>query len=179
MFQRHKGTKWLANILSTYFEQMWDSPLVKKIRNLGQSLYQNLTDAFKAAAGINSRLVTASRNRSRSCHPEKQSPVLPTFTGGGRPGGVSDLVNKTKNTIKGIAIRDPPSDSGASDSAFEMKLSDLAVITDEEAQAPWFWSRGPNEEPVCLTLKIPKAHQDMIKCVSIPPLCFSFIFDTF
>ena len=178
MYQRHKGTKWLANILSTYFEQMWDSPLVEKIRHLGQRLYQNLTDAFKAAAGISSWLVTASRNRSRSSHPEKQSSVLPTFTGGGRSGGVSGLVNKTKKTIKS-AIRDPSSDSGASDPAFEMKLSDLVVITDEEARAPWFWSRGPNEQPVCLMLKIPKAHEDMIKCVSIPPLCFSFIFDTF
>ena len=175
VYQRHKGTKWLADILSTYNEEIWDSPLVEKIKYPGQRLEQYLTDGFnKAAAGISSWRVTASRNPSRSRHPEKQKSILPIVTGGQISSGVSGFVNKTKNTIKGV-IQDPLSDSGASDPAFEMKTADLVVITDDEAGAPWFWSCGPNGQPVCLMLKIPKAHEDMIKCVSISPLCFSLI----
>ena len=178
VYQRHKGTKWLADILSTYNEQMWDSSLVEKIKYPGQRLHQYLTSGFKATAVTSSRIVTASRNRSRLRHLEKQSSVLPTSMGDEIPSGLSSFVNKTKTAIKNV-IRDHLSDSSTSDSAFEMEISDPVVIVGEAARAPRFWSCGPNEEPVCLMLKIPKAHEDMIKCVSISPLCFSFIFDTF
>ena len=178
VYQRHKGTKWLADILSTYKEQMWDSSLVEKIKYPGQRLYQYLTTGFKATAVTSSRLVTESRNRSRLRHLEKQNSVLPTVMNDEIPTGLLGFVNKTKAAIKN-AIRDHLSDSSSSDSTWEMEISDPMSIMDKGALARRFWSCGPNAQPVCLMLKIPEAHSDMIKCVSILPLCFSFIFDTF
>ena len=178
VYQRHKGTKWLADILSTYKEQMWDSSLAEKIKYPGQRLYQYLTTGLRATAVTSSRIVTAARDRSRLRHLEKQNPVLPTSMGDKIFIGLSGFVNKTKTAIKN-AILDHVSEISTSDSAWEMEISDPVVIMDEAARAPWFWSCGPNEQSVCLMLKIPKAHEDMIKCVSISPLCFSFIFDTF
>ena len=169
MYQRHKGTKWLADILSAYKEQMWDSLLVEKIKRPGQQLYQHLTAGFKATADTKSRLVTESRNRSRLRHLEKQNTLLPTVVGDEIPSGLTGFVNATKTAIKN-AILDHLSDSSTSGASWEMESSSPVVIVGEEARAPWFWSCGPDEQPVCLMRKVTKAHSDMIKCVSISPL---------
>jgi hypothetical protein len=73
VYQRHKGTKWLADILSTYKEQMWDSLPVEKIKYPGRRFYQYVTAGFKATAVTRSRLMTALRNRSRLRRLEKQN----------------------------------------------------------------------------------------------------------
>ena len=164
--QRRKGAKWLADILST--------PLVKNIMRPGRRLCQLLIANLKATS---SQLVTASRNRSRSRRLEKQNIVLPTVMGDKVPSRLSGFVNATKTAIKG-AVLDHLSDGSFDNRGWEMEASNPVVIMGEGARAPWFWSCGPDEEPVCLMLKITNAHSDMIKCVSISPLCFSFI-DTF
>ena len=165
VYQRHKGTKWLADILSAYKEKMWDRLPVEQIKHPGQRFYRRITAGFKATAVTRSQLMTASRNRSRLRRLEKQNSVLPTVVGDEIPSGLSGFVNATKTAIKN-AILDHLSDSGTSETAWEMESSEPIVIMDEGMRAPWFWSCGPNEQPICLMLKITKAHSDMIKCVS-------------
>lgn len=171
VYQRHKGTKWLADILTTYKEQMWDSLPIDKIKSPGRRFYHTVTVT-------SSRLMTASRNRSRLRHLEKQNTVLPTVVGDEIPSGLSGFVNATKTAIKNV-ILDHLSDSSTSNAAWEMESADPVVIADEGTRASWFWGCSPSERPVCLMLKIRNAHSDMIKCVSILPLGLSFIFDTF
>ena len=148
VYRRHKGTKWLADILFTYNKQIWGSPLVEKMRYPGRRFYRHVAAGFKATAVTGSRLVTAFRSRSRRL--EKQTPVLPTVVGGEIPRDLSGLVDAGPVVIKG-----------------------------EGARAPGFWSCSPNEQPVCLMLKVPRAHSDMIKCVSILFHGLSFNVDTF
>jgi len=136
VYRRHKGTKWLADILSTYNEQIWGGLPVETTKYLGRGFYRHVTAGFKATAATGSRLVTAFRSRSRRL--EKQNPVLPLVVGDEIPSGLSGLVDAGPVVIKG-----------------------------EGARAPGFWSCSPNEQPVCLMLKVPRAHSDMIKCVSI------------
>jgi len=178
VYQRHGGTKWLADILSTYNEKMWDSPPVEKVKYLGRGFYRHVTAGFKATAVTDSRLVTDSRNRSRLRRLEKQDTVLPTVAGDEIPSGLFGFVNATKTTIKNV-ILDHLNDSSTSNVAWEMETTSPVVIMGEGARAPWFWSCSPDEQPVCLMLKIPRAHSDMIKCVSILSLGLSFNVDTF
>jgi hypothetical protein len=178
VYQRHKGTKWLADILTTYKEQMWDSVPVEKIKHPGRRFYRHITAGLKATAVTGSQLVTDSRNRSRLRRLEKQSTVLPTVVGDEIPSGLSGFVNATKTAIKNV-ILDHLSDSSSSNLSWEMETPDPVVIMGEGERAPWFWSCDPSEQPVCLMLKITNAHSDMVKCVPILSLRLSFIFDIF
>jgi len=186
VYQRHKGTKWLAGILSTYTEQLWDSPAVEKIKYPGRRFSQYVTAGFKATAVTKREFVTASRNRSRLRRFEKQNAILPTVVGDKMPSGLSGFLNAVKTAIKNAtktaiktAILDHLRDSSPSSAAWELESSDPVTIIDEGASAPWFWSCGPNERPACLMLKITNAHSEMIKCVSISPRSFPFLSDTF
>lgn len=176
VYQRHKGTKWLADILSAYKEQMWDSLPVEQIKYPGQRFYGYITAGYKATAVTGSRLMTDSRNRSRLRRFEKQKAVLPTVAGDEVPSGLSGFVAATKTAIKN-AILDHLSDS-SNDTVWEMESSDPVAIMDVGEQAPWFWSCGPDEQPMCLMLKITKAHTDMIKCVLVSFLTYYFLIDT-
>jgi len=104
--------------------------------------------------------------------------VLPTVAGDEIPSGLSGFVNATKTAIKNV-ILDHLSDSSTSNAAWEMETPDPVVVMGEGARAPWFWSCSPNEQPVCLMLKITRAHSDMIKCVSILSMGLPFNIDTF
>jgi len=184
VYQRHKGTKWLAGILSAYTEQLWDSPPVEKIKYPGRRFYQYVTAGFKATAVTKREFVTASRNRSRLRRFEKQNAVLPTVVGDEMPSGLSGFLNATKTAIKNAtktaiknAILDHLSDTSTSSAGWEMDSSDPVMIIDEGASAPWFWGCDPDERPLCLMLKITRAHSDMIKCVVVSPLRSSFIPD--
>ena len=173
MYQRYKGTKWLADILK---EQLWDSPPVEQIKHPGRKFYRHVTAGYKATAVTTSQLMTDSRNRSLMRRIEKQNAVLPTVASDEIPSGLSGManatktatgfVNATKTAIKNV-ILDHLGDSSTSNTRLEMVSSDPIAIMDEEASAPLFWSCGPNEQPMCLMLKITKAHSDMVKCVHI------------
>lgn len=178
VYQRHKGTKWLADILSAYKEQMWDSLPVERAKYAGQRLYRHVTAGFKATAVTGSQLMTDSRNRSRLRRLEKQNSVLPTVVGDDMPSGLSGFVYATKTAIKN-AILDHLSDGSTSNTAWEMEASEPKVIMDEGTRAPWFWSCGPDEQPMCLMLKITKAHSDMIKCVSTSSHNYSVVANIF
>jgi len=178
VYERYKGTKWLADILSTYTEQIWGGLPVERLKYPGRRFYRHVTAGFKATAVTGSRLVTASRNRSRLRRLEKQNKVLPTVAGDEIPSGRLGFINTTRNAIKNV-ILDHLSDSDTSNAAWEMETPDPLVIMVEGARAPWFWSCSPNEQPVCRMLKITRAHSDMIKCVSLLSLGLSFVFDTF
>ena len=175
VYRRYEGRKWLADILSAHYEQIWDSPYVERTKDLGRWFYRHVTVGFKATAVTGSRAVTVSRNLSRLLCLKMENAVLPTVAGDEIPSGRSGFV---KNAIKHV-ILDHLGDSITSNATWEMGTPDPVVIMGEGARVPWFWSCGPNEQPVCRMLKIPRAHSDMIKCVSLLSFGISFIFDTF
>jgi hypothetical protein len=177
VYKRHTGKKWLAHILSSYQEQMWDRLPVKRIEHLGGRFYHHVT-AGKASAVTSSRLVRASRNRSCLRRLQRQNTVLPIAVGGEIPTVLSSFVKTTKTVFKDVILVHF-GESSTIHSAWERETPDPVVIMGEGERAPWFWSCGPNEQPVCLMLKITNAHSDMIKCVPILSLGLSFIFDTF
>jgi hypothetical protein len=164
VYKRHTGKKWLAHILSSYQEQMWDRLPVNGIKNLGGRFYRHVT-AGKASAVTSSRLVTASQNCSCLRRLQRQNTGLPVV-GGELPTVLSGFVNATKTVIKDVILVHF-GESSTINPAWEMETPDPVMIMGKGTQAAWFWSSGPNDQPVYLMLRITNAHSEMIKCASI------------